>query len=133
MISYSRTIIVGNVGEQPEMRYTPQGNAVSTFNVAVNHYYKNSKGEEKEEVNWFTVVSWNKLAELCNQYLNKGSKVFVDGRPSVRKWEVQDGQTHYKFEVIAEKVIFLDSKNNGKAVQEISDISGEVEPNDLPF
>lgn len=133
MISYSKITILGNVGEQPELRFTPIGTAVATFNVAVNHYYKNSKGEEKEEVNWFSIVSWNKLAELCNQYLNKGSKVFVDGRPSIRKWEGQDGKVNYKFEVIAERVIFLDSKSNGKVAQDEAEVGGDVEPTDLPF
>jgi single-strand DNA-binding protein len=133
MISYSKTIIVGNCGEQPELRFTPTGNAVSTFNVAVNHYYKNSKGEEKEEVNWHTIVCWNKLAELTNQYLNKGSAVFITGRLSNRNWTSEDGVKHYKTEIVAEKVIFLDTKNNGKVAQPEAESGGDVEPNDIPF
>lgn len=133
MNSFANVSILGNVGKIPEMKYTPSGSPMTTFTVATGRKFKTSSGEQREETNWFSVVCWNKLAELCNQYLNKGSKVFVDGRPSIRKWESQDGKVNYKFEVIAEKVIFLDSKNNGKTVQDEPDISGEVEPSDLPF
>ena len=133
MNSFNSCTIIGNVGEMPSMRFTPGGSPVTTFNVAVNHKYKDKSGELKEQTNWFSVVCWNRTAELANQYLNKGSAVFVQGRLSNRNWESQDGVKHYKTEIVAERVIFLDSKNNGKPVQVVEDMGGDVEPSDLPF
>jgi single-strand DNA-binding protein len=133
MNSFNSCTIIGNVGEMPSMRFTPSGSAVTTFNVAVNHKYKDKSGELKEDTNWFSVVCWNRTAELTNQYLNKGSGVFITGRLSNRNWTSEDGVKHYKTEIIAEKVIFLDAKNNGKVAQPEAESGGDVEPNDIPF
>jgi len=133
MNSFNSCTIIGNVGEMPSMRFTPGGSAVTTFNVAVNHKYKDKSGELKEQTNWFSVVCWNRTAELTNQYLNKGSAVFITGRLSNRNWTSEDGVKHYKTEIVAEKVIFLDAKNNGKVAQPEAESGGDVEPNDIPF
>ena len=133
MNSFNSCTIIGNVGEMPSMRFTPSGSAVTTFNVAVNHKYKDKSGELKEDTNWFSVVCWNRTAELTNQYLNKGSGVFITGRLSNRNWTSEDGVKHYKTEIVAEKVIFLDAKNNGKVAQPEAESGGDVEPNDIPF
>ena len=126
MASLNCVQIIGNVGKQPDMRYTPSGNPVTTFSVACNRKYEQD-GQTKEETEWFTVVTWNKQAEICNQFLGKGSTVYVEGRLHTRSWDGQDGQKHYRTEVIASQVIFLDKKGGG---QREDDYSPE---DDLPF
>lgn len=121
MANLNRVEIIGNCGKEPEMRFTPNGSAVVSFSVAVN-----SKFGETESTEWFSVVAWNKLAETCNQYLNKGKQVFVEGRLQTRSWEDNDGQKHYKTEVIANKVLFL-----GQRKQE--ETPSGLEPDDIPF
>ena len=108
MSSLNRIEIIGNVGKEPEMRFTPSGKPVTSFSVAVN-----SKFGEKESTEWFSVVAWNKLAETCNQYLQKGQQVFIEGRLQTRTWET-DGLKHYKAEVIANKVLFLGQRKQGE-------------------
>jgi len=94
------------------MRFTPSGSPVTTFSVAVNRKYTQD-GQTKEETEWFNVVAWNKQAETCNQYLVKGSQVYIEGRLHTRSWDGQDGQKHYRTEVIASQVVFLDRKPSG--------------------
>jgi len=98
-------MIIGNLGSDVEMGYTPQGTAVADFRVAVNDRYK-----DKETTEWFNVVVWDKQAETCNQYLEKGRAVYVEGRLQTRSWDGTDGIKHYKTEVIASRVQFLDKK-----------------------
>lgn len=100
--------IIGNLGAAPEMRYTANGAAVASFNVACNRTYTDSNGERQEDTQWFTVVCWQKLAETVAQYLDKGRKVFVQGRMQNRSWEGQDGVKRYKMEIVASEVVFLD-------------------------
>ena len=102
MANLNRVEIIGNVGKDPEMRFTPAGKTVTSFSVAVN-----SKFGETESTEWFSVVAWDKLAETCNQYLSKGQQVFVEGRLQTRSWEDKEGAKHYKTEIIASKVLFL--------------------------
>lgn len=111
---YHTVIIVGNVGRDPEMRYTPTGQAVTSFSVATNRQYVNSNGETVKETVWFRVSTWGKQAETCNQYLKKGARVLVEGRltpdPNTggpRVWTGQDGQPRATFEVTAQTVRFL--------------------------
>ena len=136
MISLNKVMVMGNLGNEVEMRFTPTGTEVSTFRVAANSKFTNSRGETREETEWFSVVTWSKLAELCNQYLHKGSRVYVEGRNKTRSWDGQDGQKHYRTEVIASRVIFLDSPHGKEAVGEAPDASetdGGVVPDDIPF
>ena len=105
--------MTGRLGADPEMRYTPQGNAVTTFRVASNRSWRSTDGESHEETEWFRVVAWNKLAEICNQWLLKGSRVYVEGRMQTRQWQDQDGQTRYLSEVIANDIIILDTRRDG--------------------
>ena len=126
MPSLNRVMLIGNVGQSPDMRYTPSGNPVTSFSVACNRKYEQD-GQSKEETEWFNVVTWNKQAESCNQYLSKGSLVYVEGRLHTRSWDGQDGQKHYRTEVIASQVIFLDKKGGG---QREEDYSPE---DDIPF
>src|SRR3989338_11454909 len=108
MVSVNKIIIIGNLGGEPEMRFAPNGRPVTSFNVATNHRYTTSEGEPKEETEWFTVVAWGKLAEQCNQFLNKGRLVYVEGRLHSHGWDGQDGQKHFRNEIIANRVSFLD-------------------------
>jgi single-strand DNA-binding protein len=104
--------LTGRLGADPEMRFTPQGHAVTTFRVASNRSWRSADGESHEDTEWFRVVAWNKLAEVCNQYLAKGARVYVEGRLQTRQWQEQDGQTRYSTEVIANDMIMLDSRRD---------------------
>jgi single-strand DNA-binding protein len=104
--------MTGRLGADPEMRYTPQGHAVTTFRVASNRSWRTTEGESHEETEWFRVVAWNKLAEICNQWLLKGSRVYVEGRMQTRQWQDQEGQTRYLSEVIANDIIILDTRRD---------------------
>ena len=108
MLTLNKVMIIGNVGTEPEMRFTPNGNPVTSFRVATNRIYTTPEGERKQETEWFTVVAWNRLAENCNQFLTKGQRVYAEGRLHTRTWEGQDGQKHSRAEIIANRVLFLD-------------------------
>jgi single-strand DNA-binding protein len=120
-MSFHTVILVGNVGREPEMRYTPSGQAVTTFSVASNRQYTGSTGQVVKETIWFRVTAWGKQAETCNNYLHKGSKVLVEGRltpdaatGSPRIWNRQDGTPSASFEITAGTVRFLTSKGEGE-------------------
>jgi len=108
--SLNKAMIIGNVGKEPELRYTTTGTAVCNFSVAVNSKYK-----EEEHTEWFSIVTWAKLAEVCNEHLVKGKQVYVEGRLQTRTWEREDGTTAYKTELVANQVVFLGAKGNGGA------------------
>ena len=112
----NRIEIIGNVGKEPEMRFTPSGKPVTSFSVACN-----SKFGEKETTEWFNIVAWNKLAETCNQYLQKGQQVFVEGRLQTRTWEDNDGVKHYRTEVIANRVLFLGKRKEDETTKETNE------------
>jgi single-strand DNA-binding protein len=132
-------MIIGNLGADPEMRYTANGNAVTSFNVATSRNYTDTQGERVDETEWFSVVTWNRLAETCAQYLAKGRQVFVEGRMRTHSWDGQDGQKRYKTELVAETVKFLGNRNAqpseaftpGMPVG--ADTAGDLDPDDLPF
>ncbi len=139
MPSLNKLTIIGNVGNEPEMRFTPNGKPVTSFSVATNWLYTSSEGERRQETEWFNVVAWNRLAEQCNQFLAKGRLVYVEGRIHTRNWEGQDGQQHSKIEVIASRVIFLERRGAAPLPDEKMDdrvdesAVAELEPEDLPF
>jgi single-strand DNA-binding protein len=135
---YHTIIIVGNVGRDPEMRYTPSGQAVTNFNVATNRQYTASDGSQVKETIWFRVSTWGKTAENCNQYLHKGSKVLIEGRLNAdaktggpRVWQGQSGPAA-SFEVTASTVRFLSGRDD-----DASAVPGEAAPSDpgeeIPF
>ena len=130
MPSLNQMMIIGNVGSEPEMRYTPNGKPVTSFSVATNWKYTTAEGERKDETEWFTVVAWGKLAETCNQYVTKGMLVYADGRLRIHKWEGNDGQQHQRTEIVASKVTFL-SRSESKP-QELKS-EEDIEPEDIPF
>ena len=112
--SVNKVILVGNLTRDPEVRYTPQGNAVASFGVATNREWT-INGEKKEVVDFHNVVAWNKLAELCGQLLAKGSKVYIEGRLQTRDWTTDDGTKRYKTEVVTDEMIVLSSRRSDSA------------------
>lgn len=125
-MSFQKVILIGNLGKDPEMRYTPNGQAVTNFSMATNRQYTNSEGEKVKEVAWFRVSCWGKLAEIASQYLHQGAQVMVEGRlkpeqqtGGPRVFTGNDGVARSSYEVDAEKVVFLkvDQKGGGR-VQE---------------
>lgn len=106
----NKVMVIGRLGRDPEMRYTPGGSPVTTFSVAASRQWKDGSGETREETEWFNVVAWNKLAEICKEYLRKASRVYVEGRLQTRQWQDQDGQSHYRTEVVATDMIILDGR-----------------------
>lgn len=137
---YQNLIIAGNLGRDPEMRYTPSGQAVTNFNVATNRKYTTSDGNQVEETTWFRVSTWGKTAEACNQYLKKGSKVLVEGRlkpdpdtGSPRTFTRQDGTTGASFELTANQVRFLSTRVEDEGAYTADDSQGISEPEDIPF
>lgn len=109
MPSFNKVLLMGNLTRDPELRYVPSGTAVATFTVAVNRVYTSQAGEKKEEVSFIRIVVWGRRAEVCGEYLSKGSPVFVEGRLQSRSWEGQDGQKRSTIEVVADNVQFLRS------------------------
>jgi len=134
MAGLNKVMIIGNLGADPEMRYTADGTALTSFRVASSRNYSGPDGERKEETEWFSVVTWRKLAEQCSQFLQKGRKVYVEGRLQTRSWDTPEGQRKYRTEVIADRVLFLD-RVGGMPLPEDSDAVpvGDVAPEDIPF
>ena len=111
--SLNKVFLIGNLTRDPELRYIPSGQAVTTFSIAVNRTYNSQNGEKKEEVSFIRIVVWARRAEVCNEYLKKGSPVFVEGRLQSRSWEAQDGSKRSTLEVIASNVQFLSGGSRG--------------------
>jgi len=135
MASLNKVMIIGNLGSEPEMRFTPNGNPVTSFRVATNRMYTTPDGERRQETEWFAVVTWNKLAEQCNQFLSKGRLVYAEGRVHTRTWESQDGQKHSRPEIVANRVVFLHRQATAPLTEERAEetAEGELEPEDIPF
>jgi single-strand DNA-binding protein len=133
MANLNKVMIIGNVGTDPEMRFTPNGNPVTSFRVATSRFFTNPEGERKQETEWFTVTAWNKLAESCNQYLTKGKRAYIEGRLRTRIWEGQDGQKRTQVEIVAERVLFLDRQAAVAPLKEEAKADEEIEAEDLPF
>jgi single-strand DNA-binding protein len=105
--SLNKVMIIGYLGRDPEMRYTSSGKPVTTFSVATNRTWSSSSGERHEETEWFTVVAWGTLAEICKQHLNKGTQVYIEGRLQTRRWEDTEGKKHAAVEIVASEMIQL--------------------------
>ena len=135
MVGLNKVIIIGNVGTDPEMRFTPNGTPVTSFRIATSISFTITDGERKQETEWFDVVTWNRLAENCNQFLTKGQRAYVEGRLRTRSWEGQDGQRHQRIEIIANSVLFLDRRPVGTLPEGTLETSTEddLEAGDIPF
>ena len=104
----NKILVIGNVGSDPEMRYTPNGTAVTSFSLATNRVYTNASGERKEETEWFTVNAWGREAENSNQYVTKGMKIYAEGRLKTDTWTGNDGQARFRLQINADRILFLD-------------------------
>lgn len=105
----NKVMIIGHLGRGPEMRYTPSGRPVTTFSVATGRSWHSANGERHEETEWFNVVAWGSLAEICNQHLHKGQQVYIEGRMHTRKWDDADGRKHFATELVAREMIMLEA------------------------
>jgi len=137
MVGLNKVIIIGNIGTDPEMRYTPNGNPMTTFRMATSRNYTTAAGERKQETEWFTIITWNQLAEQCNQFLTKGQRAYVEGRLRSRTFEGSDGQPRFRIEIIANRVLFLDRPAPAAAPespeQEQPPEGPSAEAEELPF
>jgi single-strand DNA-binding protein len=125
----NKVMIIGHLGRDPEMRYTPSGRPVTTFNVATNRTWNSSDGERHTETEWFNIVAWGNLAEICKQYLNKGHRIYVEGRLQTRHWEDSDGNKHSSTEIVASEMIMLSDRQSTNHPSE--DYEGSEE--EFPF
>lgn len=119
----NKVILVGNLGADPELRYTPSGSPVATFNIATNEAWKDKDGNVQEKTQWHRIVAWNKLAEVAGEYLKKGSQVYLEGRLQTSSWQDKDGSKRYKTEVVAQTFLMLGRK---------ADAAGGREPVEPP-
>ncbi len=103
----NKAILIGNLGADPEIRYTQSGTQVATFRLATTERWKGQDGQMQENTEWHRVVAWGRLAEICGEYLNKGSKVYIEGRIQTRKWQDQDGNDRYTTEIVAREMKML--------------------------
>jgi single-strand DNA-binding protein len=110
MRGLNKVQLIGYLGRDPEMRYTPNGKPVTVFPLAVTRTWQKPEGERAEKTEWFNVVAWERLAEICSQSLTQNSPVYVEGRLETRSWESEDGQKHYRTEIVANEVIILDKR-----------------------
>jgi len=134
--SLNKVMIIGNVGRAPEMRYTERGIPITTFSVATTHTWRDQMGERHEETEWFNIVAWNKLAETCNSYIQKGQKIYIEGRLRTNSWNDQHNVEHRRIEVIANTMLLLSPKPKPVLAgppEEAPYRSEELEAEDLPF
>jgi single-strand DNA-binding protein len=129
----NKVMVIGNLGRNPEMRYTPSGKAVTSFSVATSRSWVNAEGERREETEWFNVVTWGNLAEICKQHLTKGQQVYVEGRLQTRSWEGQNGKKHYRTELVANEMIILGERKSAEASEETRERETVSESNEFPF
>ena len=134
----NKVMVIGHLGRDPEMRYTPSGRPVTTFTVAVSRSWNTADGERRSETEWFNIVAWGNLAEICKQYLHKGQQVYIEGRLQTRQWEDKEGQKHKNVEVVANEMMMLgDRRENNKATENSNDEDDLSEPmaddDEFPF
>ena len=117
MASLNKVMLIGNLGKDPEVRYTAAGTAVASFSVATSEKFKNKNGEWEEKTEWHNVTLWARLAEIAGEYLAKGKTVYIEGRLQTRKWQDRDGKDRYTTEIVGEKMQMLSGKGEGGARQ----------------
>ena len=127
----NKVLIIGRLGRDPEMRYTPSGRPVTTFSVATSRTWNTSEGGRRTETEWFNVVAWSNLAEICKQHLSKGRLVYIEGRLQTRHWEDSDGNKHTSTEIVANEMIMLDERREGAA--EAEELEAGNDEDEFPF
>lgn len=125
----NKVMIIGRLGRDPEMRYTPSGKPVTTFSVATHRSWNTSEGERRTETEWFNVVAWGNLAEICKEYLAKNRLVYIEGRLQTRHWDDAEGNKHTSIEIVANEMIMLDERRENEALHE----PGLAEEDEFPF
>ncbi len=142
MASVNKVILIGNLGKDPEIRTTPQGTSLARFSVATTTNWKDSSGAKQERTEWHDVVAWERLAQICGEYLHKGKQVYVEGSLQTRSWEDQNGQKRYKTEIKANNVVMLGPRDlsargeaaSGQGLREVSEVAESPAPeDDVPF
>jgi len=123
----NKVLIIGRVGRDPEMRYTPSGRPVTTFSLSTSRSWNTADGGRRTETEWFNVVAWSNLAEICKQHLSKDRLVYIEGRLQTRHWEDQDGNKHTSTEIVANEMILLDERREANQSSEGIEESGEDE------
>jgi single-strand DNA-binding protein len=133
----NKAILIGRLGKDPEVRYTPDGTMVTNFNLATDEQWKDKNGEKVQKTEWHRIVAFGKLAEICGNYLVKGKLIFVEGRIQTRSWEDKEGVKRYTTEIVANNMQMLDSKGQTKAEGSSSEATpsglGNVTEEDVPF
>ncbi len=132
MANLNKVMLIGRLGADPEVRYTPSGAAVANFNIATNWWQTNKEGEKEKRTEWHRIVAWRKLGETCGEYLHKGSLVYIEGRLQTRDWEDRDGNKRYTTEIIAFGMQMLDKKEEPEEPVSIEESFPTEEPADLP-
>ena len=125
----NKVMIIGRLGRDPEMRYTPSGKPVTTFSVATHRSWNTSEGERRTETEWFNVVAWGNLAEICKEYLAKNRLVYIEGRLQTRHWDDSEGIKHTSVEIVANEMIMLDERRETESSPEL----GQMEEDEFPF
>ena len=142
-MSVNKVILVGNLGKDPELRYTSGGTAVATFSLATSERYKDRNGEQQEKTEWHNIVTWRNLAEICGKYLHKGKQVYIEGRIQTRSYDDRDGNKRYITEIVADQMQMLGSKGDDAGRSRGDDFDQRPEPqvseppfnpdDDIPF
>lgn len=126
----NKVMIIGHLGRDPEMRYTPAGRPVTSMRIATSRSWKTADGERRTETEWFTIVAWGNLAEICNQYLKKGQQVYIEGRLHNRRWKDADGNKHHVTEIVASEMVMLGERRESDTPDESEAFEAEDE---FPF
>jgi len=138
MASVNKVILVGHLGADPEVRYTPSGRAVANFSLATTERFTNKEGEKEERTEWHRIVAWARLGEICGEYLTKGSQVYIEGRLQTRNWEDRDGNKRYTTEIVAQAMQMLGGSKKGGEAASVEESHPSEEPvsipdDDIPF
>ncbi len=129
----NKVLLIGRLGANPEIRYTPEGNPVATFTVATNESYTNKSGEKINQTEWHRVVVFGKLAEIVGEYYSKGKKVYVEGKLRTRQWEDRNGNKRWTTEIVANNLFILDSKGEDFTPEETTIEDTPINDDDIPF
>ena len=129
----NKIMIIGHLGRDPEMRYTPSGRPVTTYTVATSRTWNTSDGERHTDTEWFNVVAWGNLAEICKQYLTKGQQVYIEGRLQTRHWDDADGNKHTSVEIVASEMMILGDRRDSTPTQASEALESEEVEDEYPF
>ncbi len=132
MASVNKVMLIGNLGADPEIRYTPSGAAVANFNMATRAQWTNKEGEKQDRTEWHRIVAWRRLGEICGEYLHKGSLVYIEGRLQTRSWEDRDGNKRYTTEIVAQGMQMLDRAGKSAEAVSTEERFPTEEPLDVP-